>query len=120
MKRTPGASRPRRALILCSILAMSTPLIAGCAGTTSRLYAVAAINCLDLIPDDYKTPVQGVPPLRPGATVGDQGEALDGQTRNLSIANGHTAGAVHIVGKCDEANEKLRQALKPKKRFRWF
>lgn len=67
-----------------------------------------------MIPDSLRLPVTPAPSLKAGATVGDLGVALDGQTAKLDQANGRTADVIQIVGVCDAHNATLLATLAPK------
>lgn len=108
----PSPKRP--ALTRCSILALCSVSMTGCLGTMPIVTTLAALDCASLIPPTYRRPVPPVPLLRVGATVGELGSALDGQTGRLDKANGRTADLVAIADTCQAQQAKVLAELKAK------
>lgn len=105
----------RPAHLLRLILLSSTLCVGGCAGTVSTVTIQTALKCGPMIPESYRKPVPGVPLPPKAASVGQIGDALDGQTRNLDTANGRTADVIAITEACDARSAEVAEQLKPKK-----
>lgn len=59
-------------------------------------------------------------PLPPAdASVGQLGDALDGQTARLDLANGRTADVIAIADACDARTAEVVEKLTPKRRWWW-
>jgi hypothetical protein len=81
---------------------------------------LAAIDCRAVIPPSYHKPIHGVATLRPDATAGALGDALDGQTANLDRANGRTADVIEIVEACYARADRVAAELMKPKRPSWM
>lgn len=66
-----------------------------------------------MIPESYHHPIPSVAPLSDHATVGELGSKLDGQTSNLSRANGRTADVIEIAKACDDRQAEAARILSP-------
>lgn len=106
-------SSRRLALTRCLSLALFAGSISACASTPPIVTILGGLKCADLIPASHRQPVKGIGLLRLGATVGDLGAALDGQTARLDQANGHTADVVAIADACQKRQLELLEQLKP-------
>lgn len=101
---------PRRALLTLSILTICASFVAACGSTT--LVVAPAIKCSRLIPQGWRTPVQGVVIASPD--VGGLGVALDGQTGKLDEANGRTRDSIEITETCEAMQEEATKKLQRK------
>ncbi|MEN3973128.1 hypothetical protein WJS89_10650 [Sphingomicrobium sp. XHP0235] len=72
----------------------------------------SAANCATLIPDNWRTGVEGAE-LPYGDTVGEWVAFSDAQTGKLDQANDRQAATMHIIEKCEELE---RQAITPRKK----
>lgn len=95
-----------RARLLLSLFAM--PGLQACAGAPPIVATPGA--CSTLLPDSWRAPIPGAP-LPEGGTVGEWIAFADAQTGQLDKANGRTADAIAIVGRCEARDaEALKRA----------
>ena len=69
--------------------------------------------CSSLLPDSWRTPIEGVP-LPDGSVVGDWIAAFDGQTGQLDKANGRIADTIAIVERCEARDKEAVQRSRSK------
>lgn len=69
--------------------------------------------CSSLIPESWRLGVEGAE-LPAGDTVGDWIAFADAQTGKLDAANGRTADALAIVGRCEARDREAVKRSRPK------
>lgn len=104
-------SEMRRGPMLLSMLAFTVSGLTGCAGGSPIAATRAA--CSSLLPNEWRSGVPGAP-LPEGNTVGDWIAFGDAQTAQLDKANGRTADAIGIVGRCEARDRAAVETVRPK------
>lgn len=69
--------------------------------------------CSTLIPDSWRAPIPGAP-LPQGNVVADWIAFGDAQTGQLDKANGRTADALAIIGRCEGRDRAAVKKARPK------
>lgn len=108
--------KPFRLLRRSSLLLMLTCGVAGCAVTRTPPMILNAVSCGAQVPPSYRKHVPTAPIPSDPLTVGKVLSFADGQTAQLSKANGRGDALVKIIDGCDAANTQAVKALTPKKK----
>lgn len=95
-----------------AILALAVAL-SGCISTRLSPPVLAALDCSQIIPPSFRTPIPGTPLPDTGATAGDLWKALDGQTTQLDQANGRISDLNAIADGCQARQQAVLAALDP-------
>ena len=90
---------------------IATLLLSGCVSSPPIISSASA--CSSLIPDSWRTAVEGAP-LPLGGTVGDWVAFGDAQTSQLDKANGRTVDTIGIVERCEARDAAAVKAARPK------